>query len=260
MPNDSLRNDAPARFETAADAVVAGDVAALARLLGEDPALVHARSTRAHRATLLHYVAANGVEDARQRTPPNAAEVARALLAAGAEPDALAETYGGGTGQTPLTLLVSSVHPARAGLQVALAELLVDTGAQVDGVNGDGAPLHTALAFHYADTAAALARRGARIDTLSAAAGLGRANELRRLADARGVTGADAARALIFAAALGHVDAVAFLLDRGVDVRATDAQGFTALHWAAARGHAPVVAVLLDHGAPLDVRTVYRGT
>ena len=30
-----------------------------------------------HRATLLHYVGANGVEAYRQKTPPNATEIAR---------------------------------------------------------------------------------------------------------------------------------------------------------------------------------------
>ncbi len=249
-----------AGFEAAADAVVAGDLAALAPLLRADPSLVRARSARAHRATLLHYVAANGVEDARQRTPPNAVDVARALLDAGSAVDAAAETYGGGTGQTTLNLLVSSVHPARAGLQVALVDVLLDGGAQVDGPAGDGSPLLTALAFHYADAADALARRGARLDTISAAAGLGRADVVRALVESRGPHGADAARALTLAAALGHADVVAFLVDRGVDVGATDAQGFTALHWAAARGHARVVDVLLDRGAPLDVRNVYRGT
>ena len=53
-------------FEAAADAIVTGDVATLNRLLREHPTLIRARSTREHRATLLHYVAANGVENYRQ--------------------------------------------------------------------------------------------------------------------------------------------------------------------------------------------------
>src|SRR5690349_19296504 len=64
------------RFDQAVDAIVAGDEAALARLLREDPSLVRARSTRDHRSTLLHYVSANGVEDFRQRTPKNIVRVA----------------------------------------------------------------------------------------------------------------------------------------------------------------------------------------
>src|SRR3984957_9559754 len=44
------------RFEAAADAIVSGDIATLDGLLREDPQLIHARSTREHNATLLHYV------------------------------------------------------------------------------------------------------------------------------------------------------------------------------------------------------------
>src|SRR5689334_13157259 len=43
------RTDSPvSKFESAADAIVAGDLAALKRLLREDPDLVRARSTRTH--------------------------------------------------------------------------------------------------------------------------------------------------------------------------------------------------------------------
>jgi hypothetical protein len=56
-------------FESAAEALVNGDVAAPEAALRRDPALVRSRSSRlccldppVHRATLLHYVAANGVE------------------------------------------------------------------------------------------------------------------------------------------------------------------------------------------------------
>ena len=49
-------------FEAAAHAVVAGDATTLRRLLREHPGLIRERSTREHRATLLHYVTANGVE------------------------------------------------------------------------------------------------------------------------------------------------------------------------------------------------------
>src|SRR5262245_22836088 len=56
-------------FEAAAYAVVTGDVTTLRRLLREHPQLIRARSAREHRATLLHYVAANGVENYRQVSP-----------------------------------------------------------------------------------------------------------------------------------------------------------------------------------------------
>ena len=115
-----------------------GDLAVLEFALRRNPALIGARSSRiccfdppVHRATLLHYVAANGVEAYRQRTPPNAVEIARALLEAGAEPDAFADMYGAQC--TTMSMLVSSGHPAKAGLQVPLVELLLDYGAAIDG-------------------------------------------------------------------------------------------------------------------------------
>ena len=104
-----------ARFEAAVDAVVDGDRRRRARRAAATrPSLVHARSTRrthfdppVHGATLLHYVAANGVEGYRQRTPANAVEVADALCEAGADPDATrARLYGGAC--TTMSLLVSS--------------------------------------------------------------------------------------------------------------------------------------------------------
>ena len=77
------------KFEQAADAIVTGDAATLASLLRENPKLIRARSTRVHRATLLHYVSANGFENYRQKTPANAVEIAKILLDAGAEFDSV---------------------------------------------------------------------------------------------------------------------------------------------------------------------------
>ena len=66
------RADLQSEFELAVDAVIDGDEATLRDLLDLAPGLVRERSGAVHGATLLHYVAANGVEDHRQRTPPNA--------------------------------------------------------------------------------------------------------------------------------------------------------------------------------------------
>jgi ankyrin repeat protein len=258
------------RFEAAVEAVVDGDVERLAAMLRADPGLVRARSTRVtphdppvHRATLLHYVAANGVEGYRQRTPKNAVDVARTLLDAGAEVDALADLYGQGC--TTMSLLVSSCHPAEAGLQVPLASLLLDYGASVEG-DGSGrwsSPLMTALAFGYTRTAEALAARGARNDSLPAAAGLGRADEVRRL-----LPSADAEarhKALALAALHGQVDALRLLLDAGEDPNRFNPEGnhahSTPLHQAALAGHEAVVRLLVERGARLDVKdAIYRST
>ena len=173
------RDGSPAfQFESAVEAVITGDLPTLESLLREHPKLVRARSTRVlcqdppvHRATLLHYAAANGVEGYRQKTPKNVVEIAKALLRAGAEVDALADMYGGQC--TTMSMLVSSCHPANAGVQVALVETLLDFGAALEA-RGSGhwmSPLMTALAFGYLDAAEALVKRGARVDNIAAAAG-----------------------------------------------------------------------------------------
>ena len=167
-------------FEAGADAIVSGDLATLESLLRQKPPLIHARSERTHRSTLLHYVAANGIEDFRQKTPPNAVTIACCLLEAGAEVDALSNSYGGGRHQTTMNLLVSSTHPAEAGLQPALVETLVDFGAAINGLDDDSSPLMTALAFGYRDAAETLERRGARVDSVLAASGLGQLDLIRQ--------------------------------------------------------------------------------
>ncbi|HEY3738300.1 MAG TPA: hypothetical protein VGL53_00575, partial [Bryobacteraceae bacterium] len=106
--------DAP--FELAVEAIVNGDAAALEQILRDDPSLVKARSPSTHHATLLHYIAANGVEQNLQKSPPNAVAIARLLLTVGAAPDATATMYG--SPQTTLNMLVSSQPSALAGLQV----------------------------------------------------------------------------------------------------------------------------------------------
>jgi hypothetical protein len=80
-----------AKFEAAADAIVSGDIEVLNRFLGENPKLVQERSSREHRATLLHYTSANGVEGYRQKTPKNIVEIAKMLLDSGAEVNAEAD-------------------------------------------------------------------------------------------------------------------------------------------------------------------------
>lgn len=80
----------------------AKDLARAANTGNQHALLARARSARVHHATLLHYGAANGVEDFRQQSTPNAVTVARRLLEAGAKVDALADTYDGGWWQTTM--------------------------------------------------------------------------------------------------------------------------------------------------------------
>jgi hypothetical protein len=267
---EAVRRDGPVfEFESAVEAVVNGDLVALQGALRRDPTLVRARSERVccfdppvHRATLLHYVAANGVEAYRQKTPADAVEIARTLLRAGAEVDALADMYS--TECTTMSMLVSSSHPAEAGLQVPLLELLLDFGAAIEGRGTQkwGTPLFTALTFGMSDAAEALAKRGARVE-LSTAAGLGRVDDAARM-----LPSADAderRRALSLAAQHGHAEAVCLLLDAGEPPDRYNPQSnhphCTPLHQAVLGGHEEVVRLLVQRGARLDIRdTIWDGT
>jgi hypothetical protein len=220
---------------------------ALDHLLAAHPTLVRQRSDRDHHATLLHYVSANGVEGYRQHTPANIVEIGRRLLDAGAEVDAEADVYGGGW--TTLGLVVTSTPPRKAGVQLALAGLLLERGARIrpDIVRN-------CLANGCPEAAEYLAQRGAPVD-LEGAAGLGRVDLVGKyFAPSKSISPAEGAQALIMAAWYGQRDVTAFLLDHGVDAAARHPKDDnTALHIAAYSGHAALVQLLLERGAPIDV-------
>ena len=252
-------NSSVSQFELAADAVVNGDVATLQRLLRENPGLIRERSTREHQATLLHYVSANGVEDFRQKTPKNAPEVARILLRAGAEVEAVAECFGG---SKTLDLVATSMHPARARVQIELLETLLDAGAAIEGSPGKSV-VNGCLANGRAEAAEFLAERGARLD-LEGAAGVGRLDQVMSFFHEDGSLKANATReqmesGFLWACQFGRDRVIEFLLDKGVDV-ATELHGMTGLHWALVGGFLGTVKLLLERRAPLEWRNRYGGT
>jgi ankyrin repeat protein len=218
------------RFERAADCVVSGDLEELRTLLARDPDLVRARSPRPHRATLLHYAAANGVEAARQRTPPNAVEVVQLLLDAGSDPDALCFTFRGGPEQTMLGLLTTSGHPVKAGLLLPLVATMLRAGAHAS-------PRYELL-VDLREACAAGRSHSIALDPASERAEL----------------------ALTDAARLGELELVRDLLDRGVHVDAAPENRITALHQAAFSGNAKLCEHLLELGADLGARdALYNG-
>lgn len=243
------------RFERAVDAIVSGDADTLRRLLGDDPDLIRARSMRTHHSTLLHYVGANGVEGWRQRTPRNAVQIAESLLDAGAEIDATADMYGGGS--TTLGLVATSCHPRDAGLQQPLIDLLLAHGARIDA--NAGLIINGCLANGRPEAAEHLAERGAPLD-LEGAAGIGWLEMVKTFFNPDGSLREGATRAQMnagftWACEYGKTDVIEYLFDRGMNVNElTGPHKQTGLHWAAHGGHVGTVKALLKHGPRLDVR------
>jgi len=252
-------NSQVSAFEAAADAIVNGDVAALRDLLARHPQIVRERSTREHHSTLLHYVSANGIEDFRQKTPPNIVEITELLLNAGAEIDAESGAYGGGC--TTLGLAATSVHPQKAGVQIALIRKLVDRGARLQHPSAGGnrhSVVHGCLANGQPAAAKFLADLGAPLDLESAAA-LGHIDVLRSYFDQGDAAKFESDRqqiesALLYACGYGSLETAKFLLDHGVNAGAHDDQGQTTLHWAAWTPQVDVIRLLLERGAPIDAK------
>jgi ankyrin repeat protein len=274
--DEILAAETPA-FARAVRAIITGDVAALRAQLAAMPELCRARSGASHRSTLLHYVAANGIEDELQRPVAVADQIAQVLLAAGAEVDARCQAYDGRF-PTTLSLVVSSDHPARAGVSAQLVHALCDAGAQVDGLDGDRLPMSTALLFGRVECVDALIARGARIDNAVFAAAGDQRHWIERwldrdpgvveapcptfpLDDDRGVV---AEQALVFASLCGRLEVVRLLLDRGIHIDATPPGSHwtaTALHAAAGQGQRAVVELLLERGADPSIKDVrYQST
>jgi uncharacterized protein len=141
-------------------------------------------------------------------------EAVQELLGAGADPSY--RTY-------DWTILMGV---ARAG-HAAIAEMLIDQGADVNVVSRDGnSPLMIAAAYGHVGVVRVLLAQGAEVN--------------RR--NARGNT------ALMHAAEFGHREVVELLLQAGADVRVRDHDGETALNAARRRGYADIVKLLETAG------------
>jgi hypothetical protein len=240
-------------FEQAADAIVTGDIARLEWLLRGHPELIRMRSRRTHHAMLIHYVSPNGIEYFRQLTPANAPDIARLLMASGADVNATADMYGGGA--TVLGLAATSVSPVVAGVVAPLLQALLEGGAAMapDG----GALVNGCLRNGRDEAATFLAHHGADVD-LEAAAGIGRLDLVKTCFDEAGAlkppsTPEQMMDGFTWACEFGRTDVVRYLIERGADVRArVKHHGQTGLHWAAGGGHVDTARLLLEHGAPVD--------
>lgn len=270
------RIDAIARHPRIGDALAAldaGDVERLRAMLAADPSLVRARTNLDPPygyftgAMLLHYVAGNPGRD--QRLPSNIVDVARVLLDAGADVDAL--TIGPSPSSSPETqgastmgLVLTSKQASDMNVSGPLIDLLLERGASLD-VHAEGA-LDGSLANHAPRAAEKLIALGA-VPDLFAAAALGRIDLLRTFFDGRGALVAapkrqgremaarDAIGLALLYAYVGHQPgAVDFLLEKDGNWNMTGVNNGTALHRAAWAGDLAMVQRLVEKGADINNR------
>jgi ankyrin repeat protein len=237
----------------AVQALDSGAVPQLAALLSADPSLVSARWHVGEwydggyfgGAMLLHHVAGNPI---RRPIPPNIVEVAALLLDRGADPNAQTEA-----GCTTIGLLLTSKQASEALVALPLIDLLHARGA-TDSLD-DAETLTLPLLDAAPETAALLAERGAKMDVRHAA-GLGRADDLKRLI-AAGRPSDLLEEALMFACFRGRQESAEILLEAGARGDVLVGPGGrtprTALHEAANRGHESLVRLIVEHGARTTV-------
>jgi ankyrin repeat protein len=192
-------------------AAALGDAGRMAAILSDDPDAVS--RTGPNRATPLHFA--------------TAVDVARMLIAAGADPEAVDQH-----GMTPLRTAAYAGDRGRAVARFLLAP---------DG----GADIFVAAALDDTDGIRRLLDR----DTT--------------LLDARdpsvGPASARGGTALHIAASLGREAAARALLEHGADPDARSDEGHAPLHYAAGGGHTGMVRLLLEHGATLALADSQHG-
>jgi ankyrin repeat protein len=228
------------------------DVDRLTALLAQDSSLAVAElenwCDHPHGAPPLNYVAMLRYDTVRQlwRDVTGTAEMARALLAAGARADG-----NPGDGETPLMTAASYGDAEVAKVLIAAgADLEAVAAPDAGGVPGGTALLHAAV-FGMTDVVDLLVAAGAQIPHLVLAAAAG---------DLTGWPLAEAPQetrilALIMAAHHERVDAINHLVAVGTPVDAVDtAWGRQALRVAAEDGRPGSVQALLAHGADPSLR------
>jgi ankyrin repeat protein len=185
-----------------------GDLDTVRRLLAERPELAS-----------VHMIGRKGLEGG-WRTPlhaaadwpgyfPAAPAVVALLIEAGADPN---DDTGGDCPETPLHWAASSDD-----LDVAVA--LIEGGAELDTPGGSiGTPLDNAIGYACWHVARLLVARGAKVDKLWHAAGLGMLDPIEQLLGERPYADWEVSQAFWHACAGGQRRAAEYLLARGAEL------------------------------------------
>ena len=244
------------KFHSAMKAVNADDLQKFKEAVTADPTLTTSRSSCSH-PTLLQCVVLDGNGKLHN------VEMAQILIDAGAEPN---EPFGA----------TASIDNR------ACAELLLDHGAAINGTGG-WTPIEEALYWNSRNVLSLLLERGAKVQNLRTAAGLGRPDLIESYFDNDGTLKPEAGKidwpfgvkswspdqqgivnnAFVFACMHGHIDGARLLLDKGAEINVIPG-GFdfagTGLHYAALNGHRPMVEYLLAHGADRNIKDTKVGS
>lgn len=203
-----LRPEDPAAAAVV-QAIRTGVLEDLRRILADDPALAGARivNEKGVARTLLHMAA---------DWPgfyPNGPETVAVLIQAGCDPSAPVE--GSRHTETPL-------HWAASNDDVELARALIGGGADLEAQGGsieDGGPLDNAVAYGCWRVARLLVERGARVNKLFHAAGLGMLDRVKEFCESTPPPESQRISAAFWHACNGGERRTAeYLLARGADV------------------------------------------
>lgn len=223
-----------AKFYPAIKAIKAGDVEKLRTLVTQDPSLATSRSSTSH-PTLLQCLVLDG------KDVSNAREMATILIDAGA---AINE---------PLVAAGSIDNRD-------VAELLLDRGAAIDGTGG-WSPLEEALYWNSHNAITLFLERGAKVQNLRTAAGLGRTDLIESSFNADGSLKPEAGRIdwpfgnLESIASSNHNAAGKQMLADRVNSWSQDRQGIinNAFIYACMHGRIEAAKLLLEKGAEINV-------
>lgn len=223
-----------AKFHPAIKAIKSDDLETLKSLVTGDPSFATSRSSTSH-PTLLQCLVLEG------KRQPRHDQMVQLLIDAGADLDG------------PL-VAAASIDNRRA------AELLIDHGAAIDGTGG-WSPLEEALYWNSKNVIALLLERGARVQNLRIAAGLGRVDLIENYFNADGTLKPEAGK---INWPWGDIDVIMrsnhgragknSLSDR-VNSWSQDRQGIinNAFVYACMHGHIDAAQLLLDKGAQINV-------